>query len=809
MKRFYILTLFLLIVVLTANAQSEYKYVVHSSGNILGLGADNRADLLDPTSDNAVPLRIKSLSDGSYLLALDGEPVRYLSLGTNNRWSTYFLEDSTDTRAHYSIEESGKYVKLKNQSTNSYLGTDDNNIGAHVYSDKNGSDLKHLWRLSDTPEVEILIDTLSYAVAIDARRQTVEGWGVSLCWWANMCGKWSDAKIDQIIEWMVSPQGLNWNIFRYNIGGGDDPEWTNCTPHHMGEGKGLRAEMEGFQDQRGGPYIWNRDAAQRKIMLKIREKRPDAIFEAFSNSCPWWMTVSGCVSGHKDGGKDNLRTDYYEDFAHYLVDVCKHYKDEYGIEFKTLEPFNEAVTNYWYQSGGQEGCHFDPQSQVDFIRVLEPILKESGLSTIISASDETNTGTSLNVLRQYESSGVINLIGQWNTHSYQADTRSRSQIGSMARADGKVMWMSETGAGGTGLDGNLNIAQRIMDDMRYIAPSAWLDWQYMEEANDQWCFIRGKFADASYKKVKNYYVRQQFTRFIRQGYHIVESFNEQSLAAINPEADTLIVVVLNRNARNIHRIYLPLAQINGSIQAWRTSETESLRRVNDVQIVSDSIIEVTQPDMSITTLIIPIQPRVAYQKAILSGDTYLIIPQSNVNMAVSADASQPSLAPVNLYDPAQRWTITEEEPGIYRLRNLLGRAITFGTQYNMSASLGQNHNQLFNIEIVDDIHVRIMLNKDSKLRAWDLQNAKLNTGTAIGAYTYGESAGADTRNWLLVRVASTKDNASGIERLTNEHISSKSSPVIYSADGKRLQAPLRGINILHYPDGTTDKIIIK
>ena len=31
-----------------------------------------------------------------------------------------------------------------------------------------------------------------------------QGWGTSLCWWANMCGKWSDDKIDRITyKWYV------------------------------------------------------------------------------------------------------------------------------------------------------------------------------------------------------------------------------------------------------------------------------------------------------------------------------------------------------------------------------------------------------------------------------------------------------------------------------------------------------------------------------------------------------------------------------------------------------------------------------
>ena len=77
---------------------------------------------------------------------------------------------------------------------------------------------------------------------------TFEGWGISLCWWARMCGEWSDDKIDQLVDWLVSPDKLNFRIFRYNIGGGEDPLNRNCQPHHMGKGKGLRAEMEGFKD---------------------------------------------------------------------------------------------------------------------------------------------------------------------------------------------------------------------------------------------------------------------------------------------------------------------------------------------------------------------------------------------------------------------------------------------------------------------------------------------------------------------------------------------------------------------------------
>ena len=81
---------------------------------------------------------------------------------------------------------------------------------------------------------------------------------------------------------------------------------------HMVKGKGKRAEMEGFKASPTAPYDWNADKAQRTIMMKIKAKRPDAIFEAFSNSAPYWMTFSGCSAGNDDPLKDNLKPEYYD-----------------------------------------------------------------------------------------------------------------------------------------------------------------------------------------------------------------------------------------------------------------------------------------------------------------------------------------------------------------------------------------------------------------------------------------------------------------------------------------------------------------
>ncbi|MBQ0073034.1 MAG: glycoside hydrolase [Prevotella sp.] len=441
----------------------------------------------------------------------------------------------------------------------------------------------------------------SIVIDTERRAQTFEGWGVSLCWWANMCGKWDEEKVDEIVDWLTSPEGLNYNIFRYNIGGGDDPQWRHCTPHHMAKGKGERAEMEGFKDGPDCDYDWSRDEGQRRIMLKIKEKRPDAIFEAFSNSPPYWMTYSGCVGGNIPANSDNLRPEYYEAFAHYLVDVCKHYKEAYGIEFRTLEPFNEPVTNYWNTSGSQEGCYFSTESQIAFLKVLKPVLDASGLGTVISASDETSVEQSVKDFKAYANDGTaLDIVSQWNTHTYHATDDARREISELARKHGKRLWMSEVGDGGRGIFGNLKVAKKLIDDIRHIKPVAWVDWQYIEEFNDQWCLVTGHFKSQRYHKIKNYYVRQQFSRFLTAGCTFIETENDETLAALSQD-NNLVIVMLNKGREAVTREI----RIKGKkeavrheiIKAYRTSINE------DLTPVSSDGLTFSLPAHSVTTVI--------------------------------------------------------------------------------------------------------------------------------------------------------------------------------------------------------------
>lgn len=442
-------------------------------------------------------------------------------------------------------------------------------------------------------------------IDLNRQAQTLEGWGVSLCWWANMCGRWDDeAALDTLLSWLCSDDGLGYTLFRYNIPGGDSPECLSSQPHHFGRrgGKGLRALMEPLAPQ-PGVYDWSADAAQRRVMLRLHELQPLAQFEAFSNSPPWWMTVSGCVGGATVATDDNLRPDCYEAFARYLIDVCSFYRDSFGIEFLTLEPFNEPMTDYWRAYGSQEGCHFSVESQLRLMEVIAPLLEASGLTTRLAASDETSLAQSLLDLKAYYEAGL--LPWQWNTHSYEATDSARLALSALVTQTGLRLWQSESGAGGRGLHGNLQMAQRLFDDMRLLQPTAWMDWQYVEERGDQWSLVSDSgWRQDAFTRHKNYYVRWQVTHFIRPGYTFLQTDNPQLLAALSPDEEELVLVLLNTDLRGgvEHTLRLPGVESN-QVRAWRTTWQEDAAPCSDFVYESGQL-SLLIPPLSITTLVL-------------------------------------------------------------------------------------------------------------------------------------------------------------------------------------------------------------
>ncbi|CAI5522699.1 unnamed protein product [Closterium sp. Naga37s-1] len=181
---------------------------------------------------------------------------------------------------------------------------------------------------------------------------TWRGWGTSLAWFANYVGGLPQQQLTAMLDLIFDPiNGLGLNIVRYNIGGGHNdtlsPQFHQSLEAHW---RGI----PGYKPTKDGPYVWSADERQRKVLLGAKERGAN-VFEAFSNSPPWWMTQSGDVAGAVSKGKTNLLPQYEDDFADYLTTVVAEFAKRWGVTFDALEPFNEALEGFWMVGKEHEG----------------------------------------------------------------------------------------------------------------------------------------------------------------------------------------------------------------------------------------------------------------------------------------------------------------------------------------------------------------------------------------------------------------------------------------------------------------------
>ena len=428
--------------------------------------------------------------------------------------------------------------------------------------------------------------------------QLFEGWGTSLCWWAELVGAWNEANRDQFLWALADPDtGLGYNIFRYNIGGGDQPGHDHLT---KGDGGG---KVPGYKPTEKGDFDWTADPAQRGVALRLNKVVKDPIFEAFSNSPPWWMTKSGCVSGSNDGS-DNLKEDYFDDFADYLSEVALHFKTDWGLTFRTVEPFNEPSAGWWKSNGGQEGCGFK-NNQSKMIVELGKALKKKGLfpETSVSAADETSIKQAHDQLGNYTSE-ALSYLGQVNTHSY-SDGSYRKQLYNRAFGLNKRLWQSETGPLSKSGDEHIALwmANVIIQDLRDMKAEAWVDWQIADPA-ENWRSIKADHKKQTFSYMPRYYMHAAFSRYIRPGSRIIDSDNGNTVAALRPDG-ALVIVVRNSGSSDVKYNFdlTKFDKIGASAKVVRFELPGSLTPQSDIAVANKSL-SMTAKSNTVTTMVI-------------------------------------------------------------------------------------------------------------------------------------------------------------------------------------------------------------
>ncbi len=483
--------------------------------------------------------------------------------------------------------------------------------------------------IDETPAVKPEDVELSAEIRVSPLRASTtnggsfEGWGTSLCWWANRIG-YSDSLSQQAADLFYGDDGLDLNIMRYNIGGGDDPAHDHITRTDSAVPGWLSAD---------GVYDYTADAGQLNVLKRCAEASgEDAYVEVFSNSPPYFMTVSGCSSGNANASENNIRDDAYAEVGEYLAHVAAYINNDLGIKVDSISPMNEPNTNYWgAYSYKQEGCHVDAgEAQSALIIETAKAMERYGLGDVtVVASDETDPEKQVVEYNSF-SDEAMSYIDRISTHTY--GTSGIEELGLLAKRDGFNLWMSEVDGSGTSgenageMGSAIWFSQKIIYDINRLSPSAWIMWQVIDSHISEEGYngnkdtgmvdVSGGFwgtavADHDNDTIiltQKYYAFGQFTRYIRPGATLIHC-DDNTLAAYDKESGSLTIVAVNPTAAE-STVNFDLSQftmIGSSVEVIRTSgdtaSGEKWAKLDDIKAHESGFVAELKGN-SVTTFII-------------------------------------------------------------------------------------------------------------------------------------------------------------------------------------------------------------
>ncbi|MFI7342988.1 RICIN domain-containing protein [Streptomyces sp. NPDC050085] len=522
-----------------------------------------------------------------------------------------------------------------------------------------------------------------------------EGWGTSLVWFANATGHYPDEIREKIADLVFGRDGLRLNIARYNIGGGNAPgvkDYLRAGGAVEGWWKapaGTTRNDTGWWDPDNKDH-WNDDADATQRWWVDRIKKDITHWETFSNSPPYFMTVSGYVSGGFDASKDQLKTESIEDFAAYLAGATKRLERAHGIRVDTVDPFNEPNTTYWKTTlgadgeptgGRQEGAHIGPELQRQVVPVLADALRKVRTGARVAAMDETNPTTFATDWAAYPDD-VRRIVGQMNVHTY--GTGGRTTVRDLAKAADKPLWMSEVegdwgdGQSFTDMRPGLGLAQQIVDDLRELEPTAWVFWQPVEDNDNMkpggesakggnWGEIQVSFSATAedtletcpvYTNTK-FDTARNFTHHIRPGDRLIKVDDTSSAAAVSQSGDGATVVHVNRTT-DARALTLDLSKF-GHVRRGATvtpivTSADGKLAEQDAVPVSDRQATVTVPAQSVTTFVIKGVSGVADDAAaVREGRTYQVTGVQSGKDLTAADDGGTLVIRAGAGAAGQRW----------------------------------------------------------------------------------------------------------------------------------------------------------
>ena len=431
-----------------------------------------------------------------------------------------------------------------------------------------------------------LVSVLKGATHVDVidpgtEYQIIDNFGASDCWSMQKTGTWSKQSRQRVSDLLFSTtRGIGLSCWRVNLGGGICPRignpWRTVETFEVAEGR----------------YDWSRQAPERWF-LRAAKQRGVRQFVAFVNSPPARMTRNGQTNCDPGVHSTNLKPGYEKQFARYLVDVLRHFRDHPDpaerIEFDRISPVNEP--GWEWDSTGQEGNRAGLDDIKAIVKALHAELARQKVKTRILVPEARSPsiihrrarrrnreaperiGDYLRELCGDPEVGPM-LSGTICYHSYLADrfetqlVQQRQLLGrAMARYSGWKLWQTEycvmrgphgKGGGGRdlGIDTALNVARVIHYDLTLAGVSAWQWWLALSPSDYKDGLVYTTYPKPgqpeTVRESKLLWALGNFSRFIRPGMRRIEltgdGHDKSGLlgsAYIDPKTGRVVAVYIN------------------------------------------------------------------------------------------------------------------------------------------------------------------------------------------------------------------------------------------------------------------------
>lgn len=326
--------------------------------------------------------------------------------------------------------------------------------------------------------------------------------------------------------------------------------------------------------------VWNKEGDPREIWYfnEALARGVDKIYGTVWTPPKWMKTNNSWTNGGW------LKKEHYQNFAQYLAEYVKIYRDEFGFDIYGISPANEPEYPAQWKS-----CLWSASQMKDFIEnYLYPTFQQEGLTTKIMVGESGIWSDSLAkpILNDGNTRHMIDVV---TSHQYQGLLIDLPT----ARENGKHLWQSELCKSNdtfhVGIDNAVDWAKKIHDFMTTAQANAFLFWRGAHAANNDQTLIRLD-TDDSYTISKRLYSLGHYSKFVRPGWVRIGATDKaysglRTTAYKDPETGDFAIVIVNDDRNNNRVVDFEFRNFAaGSVTPYVTDLNYNMEQLEDVAI---------------------------------------------------------------------------------------------------------------------------------------------------------------------------------------------------------------------------------